>query len=264
MNGPEPDFLACRDPCPLRAVGTSHPGNIGAAARAMKTMGFCRPGAGGSRASFRASRDAVALRHRCERCARPRARRAQRWPQALAGVTLIAVRHRDDAGASFGRADALRRGDALRRCCAGRAAGRAWRCVFGTERVGPGQRRRSTACQCLRDDPDRIRTTASLNLAQAVQLARLRVAAWRWPAARSRAAGTRVRAPPASSEIEASARPPGAGAASRAAFSTRRRRSSLMPRLRRAVQPRARLERRGSQHPARHACERSCCVAKID
>jgi tRNA/rRNA methyltransferase len=148
-------------------VEPTHPGNVGAAARALKTMGFARLVAVRPRhADYRTHADAVALATGAADVLAASASHAT-LAEALAGVhTAYAMTGYDR---EFGPPLVdLRSGaaDAARRVGAG---GEEVAFVFGTERSGLANEdvARCQACCAIPADP----SFASLNLAQAVQVA---------------------------------------------------------------------------------------------
>ena len=161
------DFTAPPHARPIRTrfvlIGTSHAGNVGAAARAMKVMGFAdlvlvAPRFADVLHARRGARDG----QRRDRRAGARARR--RHAGRGAGRRHLRLRHRDDA-ARLRPADPRAARAVRRRSPPARTASRF---VFGSERYGLRNEDvyRCHACLSIPTDPG----YGSLNLAQAVQL----------------------------------------------------------------------------------------------
>lgn len=148
-------------------VAPAHAGNIGAAARAIRTMGFRRLEVVSPReAAFAAHPEALAFATHGADVLRAAARH-ESLPQALAGVRLsfaMTGYAREFGPPLLDLRQAAERAAALLRAGPGEVA-----FVFGPERSGLSNEEveRCSACCAIAADP----AAASLNLAQAVQVA---------------------------------------------------------------------------------------------
>lgn len=161
--GPDPKAMAALDRVRIVLVSPSHPGNIGAAARAMKTMGLRRlflvnpvgsPGDPQAVAMASGARDVLATALRCDSLA-----------EALAGTVFsvaMTARRRELAAASLWVREAA--GLAVERSATGEVA-----FVFGHETSGLSNEDLSLCTQWSPIPTDDA--CSSLNLAAAVQVA---------------------------------------------------------------------------------------------